>query len=79
MAGTPSAALHVAEQHKGAIDLLLSDIVMSEMDGLTLVRRLRESCPALCVLFISGYPAHLIAHQRSLPQDAHFLRKPFTR
>lgn len=79
MAGTPSAALHVAEQHKGAIDLLLSDIVMSEMDGLTLVRRLRESCPALRVLFISGYPAHLIAHQGSLPQDAHFLRKPFTR
>lgn len=78
MAGIPSAALHVAEQHKGAIDLLLSDIVMSEMDGLTLVRRLRESYPALRMLFISGYLAHLIAYQGSLPQDAHFLHKPFT-
>jgi len=78
MAGTPSAALHIVEQHKGAIDLLLSDVVMPEMDGPTLVRQLRESYPALRVLFVSGYPAHLIAYRGLLPEDAHFLRKPFT-
>ncbi|MBO9392498.1 PAS domain S-box protein [Caldilinea sp.] len=78
MAGTPSAALHIAEQHKEAIDLLLSDVVMPEMDGPTLVRQLRESYPALRVLFVSGYPAHLIAYRGLLPEDTHFLRKPFT-
>lgn len=51
---------------------------MPEMDGLTLVRRLRESNPTLRVLFVSGYPAHLIARREPLPQGTHFLRKPFT-
>lgn len=77
-AETSSAALRIAEQHPGRIDLLLSDVVMPEMDGPTLARRLRETRPTLRVLFASGYSPHLIAHRGLTTPDAHLLRKPFT-
>ncbi|MCS6827418.1 MAG: response regulator, partial [Caldilinea sp.] len=77
MAATPTAALRIAEQHAGKIDLLLSDVVMPEMDGPTLARRLKETRPGMHVLFASGYSPHLIAHRGLVGPDASLLRKPF--
>jgi two-component system cell cycle sensor histidine kinase/response regulator CckA len=63
-------ALKVLEQPK-VFDLLVSDVVMPEMDGLTLLKAVRDRRPDLAVLFISGY-----AFEQ--PEGAAFLSKPFS-
>ena len=56
-----------------AVDLLVSDVVMPEMDGPTLLKAMRERNPDLKALFISGY-----AFEKSLPERTAFLPKPFS-
>jgi signal transduction histidine kinase/ActR/RegA family two-component response regulator len=66
-------ALAVAER-AGTIDLLLTDIVMPQMDGAELARRLRRRAPGLAVLYMSGYADEAL---RGLEEGATFLPKPF--
>jgi two-component system, cell cycle sensor histidine kinase and response regulator CckA len=54
-AADPVQALQVASEHKGAIDLLLTDVIMPHMRGPELARRLGEARPSTRVLFMSGY------------------------
>ena len=76
-APTPARALELAEQHRGRIDLLLTDVVMPEQNGRDLAGRLQASHPELKVLFMSGYTADVIAHHRVLEPGVHFIQKPF--
>jgi two-component system cell cycle sensor histidine kinase/response regulator CckA len=71
-------ALSVFEQHGGAVDLVVSDVVMPEMDGPTLLKELRKRNPQLKIVFVSGYAEEAFA--KSLPQGQQFsfLAKPFT-
>ena len=70
------AALELADRHRHAIDLLLTDVVMPEMRGTDLAQVLRGRQPSLRVLFISGYvPA---VADRADVSEANFLLKPFT-
>ena len=71
-------AIEVLERHQGSIDLVVSDVVMPEMDGPTLLRELRSRNPALKIIFVSGYAED--AFQKHLPADGQFafLAKPFT-
>jgi two-component system, cell cycle sensor histidine kinase and response regulator CckA len=71
-------AIEVLERHDGKIDLVVSDVVMPEMDGPTLLRELRRRNPALKIIFVSGYAED--AFQKHLPEDGQFafLAKPFT-
>jgi PAS domain S-box-containing protein len=71
-------AIAVAERHPGPIHLLLTDVVMPEMDGKELSERLMEMRPTLKVLFISGYTADVIAHRGVLNPGVAFLHKPFS-
>ncbi|MCL4818204.1 MAG: PAS domain S-box protein [Vicinamibacteria bacterium] len=71
-------ALEVAAAHEGPIDLLLSDVVMPGGDGAQLAARLRESRPAVRVLFVSGYPEEVISQQGRLDPGVALLSKPFT-
>jgi two-component system cell cycle sensor histidine kinase/response regulator CckA len=66
-------ALEIARAHHGDIDLLISDVVMPQMDGFEVAEALRRTRPALRVLHISGYPGDAITG------DAAFLAKPFSR
>ena len=66
----------VAGDHTGQIHLLVSDIVMPEMGGRELARRLKAARPDVRVLFVSGYADE--SHADPLGQDAAFLEKPFT-
>ena len=77
-AATPGAAIRLARDHSGGIDLLLTDIVMPEMNGRDLARRLLSLYPNLKRLFMSGYTASVIAHQGVLDAGVHFIQKPFT-
>ena len=58
-------------------DLLLTDIVMPEMDGLELARRAAELDPALKIMFITGFAAVALHPDSKAPRDAKILSKPF--
>ena len=74
----PLEALRIAEQKSGSIDLLVTDVIMPEMNGRELSNRLLERYPDLKVLFMSGYTANVIAHHGVLDEGIHFLNKPFS-
>jgi two-component system, cell cycle sensor histidine kinase and response regulator CckA len=72
------AALDVLRNAAGKIDLLITDVVMPRLDGPGLVREVREICPDIKVIFISGYTED--AFRRRLDNDGNidFLAKPFS-
>jgi len=76
-AGSPRAAIDLAEQHGGGIQLLLTDVVMPEMNGRALADRLFSLCPDLKCLFMSGYTADVIAQHGVLDESVIFIQKPF--
>ncbi len=77
-ASTPGEALHLAREHSGDIHLLLTDVIMPEMNGRDLARQLLSLFPDVKRLFMSGYTADVIAHHGVLDEGVHFLQKPFT-
>ena len=76
-AANGTEALEVALAHGEEIALLLSDVIMPEMNGKALAERLAVRWPGLKVLFVSGYTDETIAHQGILDKGAAFLQKPF--
>jgi len=77
-AQSPGKAMELAERHGGEIQLLLTDVVMTEMNGLELVELLLPQYPRMKHLFMSGYPADVIAHRGVLAEGVPFIAKPFT-
>jgi two-component system cell cycle sensor histidine kinase/response regulator CckA len=77
-AGNGVEAIKVLEKSNREVDLVVSDVVMPEMDGPTLLRELRVRKPDLKIIFVSGYAED--AFQKNLPADGQFafLPKPFT-
>lgn len=71
-------ALSVLESHGGAVHLLLTDVVMPEMNGRVLYDAMKVRVPDIRVLFMSGYTENVIAHQGVLDPGVHFLPKPFS-
>jgi two-component system, cell cycle sensor histidine kinase and response regulator CckA len=71
-------ALEALEEKEGAVDLVVSDVVMPEMDGPTLLKTMRGKNPDLKIIFVSGYAED--AFEKSLPENQQFafLPKPFT-
>ena len=78
-ASRPGDALEIAESHSGEIHLLVTDVVMPEMNGRDVAQRIVELRPKTRCLFLSGYTADVIAHRGVLDEDVHFLQKPFSR
>lgn len=76
-AGTPGEATKIAEENKDLITLLLTDVIMPEMNGRDLAEHLISLNPDLKCLFMSGYPADVIAHQGIVEEGVHFIQKPF--
>jgi two-component system, cell cycle sensor histidine kinase and response regulator CckA len=74
----PRDALSLFEKHGEAIDLLLTDVVMSDMNGRELSERIKALKPDIKSLFISGYTTNAIAHRGVLDKGVHFLQKPFS-
>ena len=72
-------AIQLVEHSQTSIDLLLTDVVMPDMGGQQLAKRLRELRPGLRVLYMSGYADDVINNRGIWPEKALFLPKPFTR
>ena len=77
-ATSPSEALRLADVHPGPIHLLLTDVVMPQMNGRQVADHLLAARPALKVLFMSGYTDAAIVQHGVLEAGTHFLQKPFT-
>jgi CheY-like chemotaxis protein len=71
-------ALELAEQYGEPIDLLLTDVVMPQMNGRELARRLANLLPQIKVLYISGYADNALWYQGGLDSGGAFLQKPFS-
>jgi len=77
-ASTPTKALSLAREYPQAIDLLVTDVVMPEMNGQELAQAIQLIRPAIAVLFISGYTDDIISRHGVLRDGLHFLEKPFS-
>ena len=77
-AGTPGEALKLAEEHGKNIQLLITDVVMPEMNGRDLAERLRSLYPDMKILFMSGYTSDVIVHRGVLDEGVNFIQKPFS-
>ena len=76
-ASLPSEALYIAERHEGQIDMMLSDVVMPEMNGRELAEAVTKIRP-MGVVYMSGYTDAAIGKAGILPPDVHLIAKPFT-
>ena len=72
------AALSLAADYRGPIDLLVTDVVMPGVDGFTLAERLVELRPETRVLLISGYAEQSVVREELVGSRHRFLLKPFT-
>jgi CheY-like chemotaxis protein len=76
-AASPREAAAISEGHPGTLDLLITDLVMPEMDGAELARELRADRPDMKVLFISGYTKDAMVQRGVLDEGVRLLTKPF--
>jgi PAS domain S-box-containing protein len=76
-ASTPQEAIHLAHEHSGPIELLLTDLVMPGMNGRELAEQLAASRPGIHCLFMSGYPSDVAANQGIVDPGLCLLQKPF--
>jgi DNA-binding NtrC family response regulator len=77
-ANNPFRGLQFAELFREKIDLLLTDVVMPDMDGFALSKNVKMIIPDIKVLFISGYTAEIIGKRNNLIEGFNFIRKPFS-
>ncbi len=77
-ANTTQEAIRIASEYQGDIHLLLTDVVMPEMNGRELSEQIVHLRPDVKMLFMSGYTAHVIAHRGVLEEGVMFLQKPFS-
>lgn len=78
VATTPQEAIAICAKKETQIDLLLTDVIMPEMNGRELSRQIESMRPGIRVLFMSGYAADILPTEEATNADAHFIQKPFT-
>ena len=74
----PLEARRISEEHKGELDLLLSDVIMPKMDGCTLFEDILKHRPGIRVLYMSGYASQSNLLRGVMVSERNFLQKPFT-
>ena len=78
VADSGESALKVIEEHDGDLDLVISDVVMPEMDGPTLLQELRKRNITTKIIFISGYAEDAFKKNLKADEKFAFLPKPFS-
>jgi len=77
LAANATEAMAQVRELSGEVDLLITDVVMPDMNGRDLAEKLQADLPKLKVLFMSGYTANVIAHHGVLDAGVQFIQKPF--
>ncbi len=77
-ASIPSQAIRMSKESETKIDLVITDVIMPEMNGRELVERLLANQPGVKYLYMSGYTANIITNQGVLDEGVFFLQKPFS-
>ena len=77
-ADSGEAALEILSGEGAEVDLLITDVIMPNMDGPTLIREVRKSHPSLKVICISGYAEDRLREKMDIGEGVHFLAKPFS-
>ncbi len=77
-ADSARAALARLEHHEGRVDLLLTDVVMPDMNGKELAARIKGRCPSVKVLFMSGHDMAVVANHGVLEEGVALIAKPFS-
>ncbi len=77
-AATPHEAIELARQYKGDIDLLLTDVVMPEMNGCDLAKQLQLVIPGFKIIFMSGYSSDVRSSTDVMTEGVNFIQKPFS-
>lgn len=77
-AETPGEAIRLAGEYGGQIDLVMTDVIMPEMNGWDLAEKISAIYPNISRLFMSGYTANVIAHHGVLKKGVSFIQKPFS-
>ena len=77
-ASSSGEAINLAREHVGEIHLLMTDVIMPEMNGRDLTKKLLTIYPHMKLLYMSGYTADVIAHHGVLDESVHFIQKPFS-
>lgn len=77
-APTPSEAIRLVEEKGTDIGLLITDVVMPEMNGSELKQRLVSMRPGLKYIYMSGYTADVVVHRGVSGDEDHFIQKPFS-
>jgi len=77
-AGSAGEAIKLSRDYSGRIDLLITDVVMPEMNGKELGRKMRELFPGIRILYMSGYSDDIVSGQSAEGESEPFIQKPFT-
>ncbi len=78
VAGSAREALQKAGEDSDGFRMLLTDLVLPDVNGIELARQLKAKTPGLRILYMSGYGEHPGLASEAPPRDAHFVQKPFT-
>ena len=77
-AGSPALAIDLVQKFPGPIHLLITDVVMPEMNGKELSGKIAALRPGIKTLYMSGYTADIIARDGVIEEGTQFLQKPFS-
>jgi two-component system cell cycle sensor histidine kinase/response regulator CckA len=75
---TPGEAIRKASEYDGNIQILVTDVIMPEMNGRELAKNLLQIYPDMKRVFMSGYTSDVIAHKGVLDDGVYFIQKPFS-
>ncbi|BBO87128.1 PAS domain-containing sensor histidine kinase [Desulfosarcina ovata] len=78
-ANTPREAIELIKENNSDCALMVTDVIMPEMNGRDLEKHIRSLCPGIKTLFMSGYTANVIAHHGILDEGVKFIQKPFSK
>lgn len=78
-AGSAVEALEVVSLARGRLDVVLVDVIMPEVNGVDLARMLWQQAPQANIIFMSAFPAEVLAQEGLQDLRVQFLAKPFTR
>lgn len=70
-------AIELASKWSDKLDLLITDVIMPEMNGMELSIKIKQNCPNIGIIYMSGYTANVIEKHGILNKNLNFLQKPF--